>query len=46
VQKYGNRIPPYAETTNYVASILAELRWRKQQRERPVAGAASRTPQN
>jgi soluble lytic murein transglycosylase-like protein len=32
VQKYGNRIPPYAETTNYVASVMADLRLRKQLR--------------
>jgi soluble lytic murein transglycosylase-like protein len=29
VQKYGNRIPPYAETTHYVASVMADLRRRK-----------------
>ena len=32
VQKYGNRIPPYAETVNYVAAVMADLRLRKQQR--------------
>ena len=32
VQKYGNRIPPYAETVNYVAVVLADLRLRKQLR--------------
>ena len=32
VQKYGKRIPPYAETANYVAAVMADLRLRKQQR--------------
>jgi soluble lytic murein transglycosylase-like protein len=32
VQKYGNRIPPYAETTHYVAAVMADLRLRKQLR--------------
>jgi soluble lytic murein transglycosylase-like protein len=32
VQKYGNRIPPYAETANYVAAVMADLRLRKQLR--------------
>lgn len=26
VQKYGNKVPPYAETQNYVRSIMAQLR--------------------
>lgn len=33
VEKYGKRIPPYAETTNYVASVMADLRLRKQARQ-------------
>lgn len=32
VQKYGNRIPPYNETRHYVAVVMADYRWRKQQR--------------
>lgn len=32
VQKYGNRIPPYTETKNYVAAVMADLRLRKQLR--------------
>jgi soluble lytic murein transglycosylase-like protein len=32
VQTYGNRIPPYAETTKYVAAVMADLRLRKQLR--------------
>lgn len=30
VEKHGRRIPPYAETRQYVASVLADYRWRKQ----------------
>jgi soluble lytic murein transglycosylase-like protein len=32
VQKYGNRIPPYAETKHYVAAVMADLKLRKQLR--------------
>lgn len=30
VEKHGRRIPPYAETTNYVSAVMADWRQRKQ----------------
>jgi soluble lytic murein transglycosylase-like protein len=32
VERYGNRIPPYAETINYVSSVMADYRLRQQPR--------------